>query len=276
MSGPSAGPLPSRPAIPLGAEPGPEQSGGRFAPGEELGPWAQRGLQGRPTYPSAEGLSYQSQADLGGQPGHGPVQPETEGTPWHAAFEPKALALTLAMGATGAWNIDQSRACRETQPGYAQLSYYRLWLAALQRLMLARGMVTAPELASGRAEQAAQPVARVLAAADVPAALARGSSTQRPTTLPPRFAVGDRVRTRAGAVPHHTRLPAYVRGRCGVVDRVHGMHVFADSHAQGLGEQPQWLYSVAFDGATLWGEQTQPGLTVSVDAWDAYLEADAP
>ena len=56
-SGPSAGPLPSRPAIPSGAEPGREQSGGLFAPGEELGTWAQRGLQGRPTYPSAEGLT---------------------------------------------------------------------------------------------------------------------------------------------------------------------------------------------------------------------------
>ena len=63
-------------------------------------------------------MTYQSQADLGGQPGFGPVRPEPEGELWHEAFEPKALALTLAMGATGAWNIDQSReigraSCRE-------------------------------------------------------------------------------------------------------------------------------------------------------------------
>ena len=222
-------------------------------------------------------MTYQSQADLGGQPGHGPVLPEPEGELWHEAFEPKALALTLAMGATGAWNIDQSRACRETQPGYADLSYYRLWLAALQRLMLARDLVSPAELASGQAQQPPKPLARVLAAADVPAALARGSATARPSATPPRFAVGDRVRTRAAAVPHHTRLPAYVRGHCGVVERLHGSHVFADSHAQGLGEQPQWLYTVAFSGRTLWGDNAQPGLTVSVDAWDAYLEpADPP
>ena len=220
-------------------------------------------------------MTYQSQADLGGQPGHGPVRPEPEGELWHEAFEPKALALTLAMGATGAWNIDQSRACRETQPGYAQLSYYRLWLAALQRLMLARGLVSEAELASGRAQQPALPVPRVLAAADVPAALARGSSTARACTLAARFAVGDRVRTRAGPAPHHTRLPGYAQGRSGVVERLHGCHVFADSHAQGLGEQPQWLYSVAFDGRTLWPE-AQPGLTVSVDAWDSYLQPEPP
>ena len=218
-------------------------------------------------------MSYQTQADLGGQPGLGPVLPEPEGALWHAAFEPRALALTLAMGATGAWNIDQSRACRETQPGYPRLSYYRLWLAALQRLMLARGLVSEAELASGHALQPAKPVPRVLAAADVPATLARGSSTARACMLAARFAVGDRVRTRAGPVPHHTRLPGYAQGRSGVVERLHGCHVFADSHAQGLGEQPQWLCSVAFDGRTLWPE-AQPGLTVSVDAWDSYLEPD--
>ena len=221
-------------------------------------------------------MSYLSHADLGGQTGHGPVLPEPEGALWHEAFEPRALALTLAMGATGAWNIDQSRACRETQPGYAQLSYYRLWLAALQRLMLARGLVTDAELASGRCHIPALPLPRRLAAADVPAVLARGASTARPAAGPQRFAVGDKVRTRADAADHHTRLPAYARGRSGVVARVHGSHVFADSHAQGLGEQPQWLYSVAFSARSLWGEAAQPGLMVSVDAWDAYLEADTP
>ncbi len=64
---------------------------------------------------------YLSHADLGGQPGKGPVQPEPEGELWHAGWEPKALALTLAMGATGSWSIDQSRAARETLLDYAQL-----------------------------------------------------------------------------------------------------------------------------------------------------------
>ena len=40
---------------PLGAEPGHQASCGRFVPGEGLGRWAQRGLQGRLTYPSGEG-----------------------------------------------------------------------------------------------------------------------------------------------------------------------------------------------------------------------------
>jgi len=217
-------------------------------------------------------MSYTTHADLGGQLGHGPVQPEPEGELWHEPFEPAALALTLAMGGTGSWNIDQSRAARETLPDYAQLSYYRIWLAALARLMAERGQVGEDELAAGHALHPAVPVKRVLAAADVPAVLARGSATARPASTPARFQPGDAVRTSARFPEHHTRLPGYARGKTGTVVQVHGAHVFADAHAQGLGEQPQWLYTVAFSGSALWGDGAQPGLTVSVDAWESYLE----
>ena len=48
---------PSRPAIPSGAEPGQSQSSGLRLPGEGPRRQARRGQQGRPTSPSAEGLS---------------------------------------------------------------------------------------------------------------------------------------------------------------------------------------------------------------------------
>jgi nitrile hydratase len=217
-------------------------------------------------------MTYAFHADLGGQPGHGPVTPEPEGALWHEAFEPKALALTLAMGATGAWNIDQSRSARETLPDYARLTYYRIWLAGIERLMAERGLVADDELAAGRMLHPPRPLPRVLQAGAVAAALAKGSPTARPAPGPARFAVGDRVRTRAGDVDHHSRLPGYAQGRPGTISCLHGAHVFADANAQGLGEQPQWLYTVVFDGATLWGAEAQPGLQVSVDAWEPYLQ----
>lgn len=217
-------------------------------------------------------MSYLSHADLGGRDGYGPVTPEPEGELWHEPWEPRALALTLAMGATGAWNIDQSRSARETLPDYAQLSYYRIWLAALQRLMIERGLVTESEIAGLSVQLAPKPLARVLTADKVPAVLARGSATEREAVAAARFAIGDRVRTRSGHVDHHSRLPGYAQGRVGAVERVHGAHVFADSNAQGLGEQAQWLYTIAFDGRELWGDDAAPGLSVSVDAWDDYLE----
>ncbi|MDO9075072.1 MAG: nitrile hydratase subunit beta [Rubrivivax sp.] len=216
---------------------------------------------------------YTTHADLGGQPGHGAVTPEAEGDLWHAPWEPRAMALTVAMGATGAWNIDMSRSARETLPDYARLSYYQIWIAALENLLQQRSLVHADELAQARALHAAPPLPRRLTAEVVPAVLARGAPTVRALASPPRYAVGDAVRMAAAPVPHHTRLPGYVRGRRGVVCALHGGHVFADSHAQGLGEQPAHLYTVAFEGCELWGhEPGAQGLVVHVDAWEPYLE----
>ena len=220
-------------------------------------------------------MSYVSHADLGGRDLPGAIVPEAEGEIFHAPWEARVLALTLAMGGTGAWNIDASRSARETLPGYARLSYYQIWLAALEALMVERHQLLPDELAAGRMLHAAQPVKRVLQAGDVPAALARGTATERPATVPARFARGERARSRSGAVEHHTRLPGYVQGKVGTIEHLHGMHVFADAHAQGLGEQPQWLYTVVFDGLALWGEGAEPGLSVSVDAWESYLEPAA-
>lgn len=215
---------------------------------------------------------YISQADLGGQLGHGPVRPEDEEPLFHAGWEPSALAIVLAMGATGSWNIDMSRAARETLPDYARLSYYQIWLAALEKLMAERSQVLPDEIAAGRMLHPPVPLARVLHASEVAAALARGSPTVRAEGPPPLFAVGDQVRTRARAMPHHTRLPGYAHGKVGTIVRVHGNHVFADTHAQGLGEQPQPLYTVVFEGRELWGADAAPGLRVSIDAWQPYLE----
>ncbi len=217
-------------------------------------------------------MSYLSLADLGGRPGHGRVAPEPEGELFHAPWEPHALALTLAMGGTGSWNIDMSRSARETLPNYAELSYYQIWLAGLEKLMAERLLLLADELAAGHALRPTAPVARVLQAGDVAAALAKGSPTERPATTAARFQVGQRVRTREHPVPQHTRLPGYVHGKLGVIEHLHGTHVFADTHAQGQGERPQWLYTVVFDGTELWGADAAPGLKVSVDAWEPYLE----
>ncbi len=218
-------------------------------------------------------MSYRSHADLGGRPLEAAVIPEPEGRPFDARWEQRVHAVTLAMGGTGAWNLDMTRAARETLPDYDALSYYGKWLAGLEKLLLERGLVTADELAAREALHPPRAVPRMLAAANVAAVLARGAPTARAPPAPARFAVGERVRTRAGAAPHHTRLPGYARGKCGVVERLHGAHVFADAHVQGLGEQPEWLYAVAFAEDELWGAgRERQRLSVAIDLWEPYLE----
>lgn len=218
-------------------------------------------------------MTYRSHADLGGRDGYGRVIPEAEGELFHASWEPRALAVTLAMGATGAWNIDMSRSARETLPDYAASSYYEIWIKGLEKLLQERNLVQADELAAARSLHPIRPLAQVLRAAEVTAVLAAGSPTARPAPRPARFAVGDVVRTRTGRVEHHTRLPGYARGKAGRIEHVHGTHVFADSNARGLGEAPQWLYTVVFTARELWGEDSPaPDSRVSIDAWESYLE----
>jgi nitrile hydratase len=52
---------------------------------------------------------------------------------------------------------------------------------------------------------------------------------------------------------------------------LHGIHVFPDSNAHGLGEQPQPLYSVRFEARELWGESAEPNEQVHLDCWESYL-----
>jgi nitrile hydratase len=217
-------------------------------------------------------MSYVTHADLGGRKGLGNVVPETDEPLFHAPWEARALALTLAMGATGSWTIDQSRAAREQQPGYLGMSYYEIWIGGLERLMADRGLVTAADLAAGHAVDPATPVARVLTADAVPAVLARGGPTEREATGSARFAVGDRVRTTVFPVPKgHTRLPGYAQGKTGTITHCHGVHVFADANATPAGEAPEWLYTVRFDGTELFGDAADPTTSVSIDAWESYL-----
>src|SRR6266498_59760 len=94
----------------------------------------------------------------------------------------------------------------------------------------------------------------------------------RQTGARPRFAPGDPVITRNIHPRGHTRLPRYARGKRGVIHGLHGVHVFPDSNAHGLGEQPQPLYSVRFEARELWGEAAEPNQRVHLDLWEAYLE----
>lgn len=212
--------------------------------------------------------------DLGGLHGFGPVAPEPNEPVFHAEWEKRALGVTLSCGAFGAWTIDESRHARENIPPatYLSASYYEIWIRALETLLERHGFVSAGELAEGRMlEQGAAPK-RVLKAEMVPAVLAKGGPCDRPLDAAPRFAAGDRVRTSNFNPATHTRLPRYARDKVGVVETVQGSYVFPDDSAHGRGENPQWIYTVVFDGADIWGEGGEPGLTISIDAWESYLE----
>jgi nitrile hydratase beta subunit len=215
-------------------------------------------------------------SDLGARDGFGAVAPEANESVFHADWERRVLALTLAMGATGMWNVDMSRWARENRPSgeYLQMSYYELWLAGLQRLLVEHDLVTPAELESGDASSPARPLNRRPSAADIAGVLRRGApSTEREVATSAKFSVGQIVITSDFDPSHHTRLPNYARSKRGRIAVVHGCHVFPDMNAQGLGEQPVRLYTVEFSAVELFGDDVDPRATISVDAFEPYLDS---
>jgi len=212
--------------------------------------------------------------DMGGVKGFGPVEPEPDEPVFHAEWEKRAFALTLAMSRPGGWNIDMSRFARENRShaDYLSKSYYQIWLAGLEKLMVERRLVSPQEIEQGKSLVPPKRDVSTLSADNVRAMLHRGGPTERDPVAPALYAIGDRVRMKNINPPTHTRLPRYVRDHVGTIELVHGAHVFPDTNSLGQGENPQWLYTVCFAGPELWGADADPTVKVSVDAWESYLE----
>jgi nitrile hydratase len=212
--------------------------------------------------------------DVGGMMGFGPISPERDEPIFHADWEKRAIGVVIAAGGMGHWSLDESRSARETRTpsDYYGSSYYEIWIKALETLLLRHGFVTAADLEAGVPVDPTPTPRRTLRVEDVPVLVARGSPCNRPLDAAPRFAAGDRVRTRNINPTGHTRLPRYARGKTGTIVAAHGGFVFADENAIGPGSAPQHLYTVRFDAAELWGPDGDPASEVSIDAWESYLE----
>ncbi|WP_300038120.1 nitrile hydratase subunit beta [uncultured Roseobacter sp.] len=217
--------------------------------------------------------------DMGGRFGDGPVIPEAEGEVFHEDWHARALAVTLACGALGEWNIDVSRHAREclSPADYARFSYYEKWMAGLADLLVQTGVLSRSELAGtsgGRADLAE----RALQAGAVPGVLAAGGPADRESKIARAFGAGDAVVTRRIAANTlveggHTRLPVYAAGARGRILRCHGTHVLPDSSAHRLGDAAEPLYAVVFPASELWAHPEHPGDEVVLDLWQSYLQA---
>jgi nitrile hydratase beta subunit len=213
--------------------------------------------------------------DMGGMHGMGPVVAEPDEPVFHEKWEGRVFALNRATAALGKWNIDASRHSRERIPPaeYLRMSYYEKWLAGLLMLVEEHGLASREELASGQPAPGTTKATPPLTAAQVPAIVTDRGRFDRPVNTPPRFAAGQVVRAKKINPTGHTRLPRYARGNLGIVDRMHGAHVFPDNNAHFEGERPQYLYSVRFSARELWGEAAAARDAVYIDLWEDYLDS---
>jgi nitrile hydratase len=219
--------------------------------------------------------------DMGGMHGLGPVEREEHEPIFHQEWERRVMAMSVAAGFLGRWNLDMSRFARELMPAgeYLTTSYYEHWLWGLEFLLRRAGLLGADEVDGrlraprpGRPPAAPRSDVQPLRAEDTEARLRAGKGARRDDVVPARFRVGDRVRARNIHPLGHTRLPRYARGRQGTIDRDHGVWVFPDTSAAGQGENPQHVYSVRFAARELWGADASPRDAVYLDLWDEYME----
>ena len=197
--------------------------------------------------------------DLGGKQGFGKVRFTKNARAFHEPWEVRANALYGYAARLGLINMDEYRhAIERMDPRhYLTASYYERSLTGLATLCVEKGLVTREELE--RLAGGAFPLS-------APSAAGRGNAPRRE-----RFKPGDRVRVKEDFVPGHVRMPAYIRGKTGVVVSETPAYPFPDAHAHGVSAQDEPTYDVRFRSEDLWPNSADAAL-VHAGVFQSYLE----
>jgi len=200
--------------------------------------------------------------DLGGKQGFGPVRHVPDATAFHAPWEKRINALYGLAVRLGIFNMDEYRhAIERMEPRhYLSAGYYERTLTSLATLCIEKGIVTREELEQRAG--GAFPLA-------LPAAPGRSNVATRPL-----LAIGDRVRVRTDHVPGHVRMPAYIRGKRGVVVGVSPAYPFPDAHAHDVAAEDEPTYDVRFESTELWPDAADAAM-VHVGVFESYLLRDS-
>ena len=197
--------------------------------------------------------------DLGGKQGFGPVRYSSKAAAFHAEWEKRANALVALAVKRGIFNMDEYRhAIERMDPRhYLFASYYERSLTGLMTLLVEKGVVQ---------HEALEALAGGTVPLSGPSAPGRPNASRRA-----RFVPGDRVRVKEEFVPGHTRMPAYIRGKTGVVVSETPVYPFPDAHAHGIEAVDEPTYDVRFRAEDLWPNNADPAL-VHVGVFQSYLE----
>jgi nitrile hydratase len=233
--------------------------------------------------------------DMGGvERFYGPIERETDEPVFHERWEARTFGLAMAAGGILGANFDAMRdAIERLDPDVYLRNYYVRWLRACERQLEGQGFLAPGELdarlsgkdATGTKTRRAPALQKAVmtrltrkAMAPMPKWLLhmypRVQGFTRKARREPAFQQGDSVRAVAERPSGHTRIPGYLCGRRGRVTRAHGPMVFPDVHALGKDEDPQHLYTVAFDGREVWGPGSEQGVALYVDQIIEHYETN--
>ena len=211
--------------------------------------------------------------DLGGKQGFGPIDVDEVEIPFHADWEGRMWAIAQCARSPD-WTIDWWRHVRELidPVDYLSRPYFDSWAQTHIAAFIDSGEFTLDEILSGQSATAPADPQASKEYEDILAAIEEQAYRfDREIDAQPAYQVGDKIFTRQLLPGHHTRLPAYARGKPGVIHAQHGAHVFADASARGS-EIAQHLYSVVFEAGDLWLEAGDRKDRVFIDLWESYLD----
>jgi nitrile hydratase beta subunit len=187
--------------------------------------------------------------------------------------------VPTAFAGTWTW-ADLRKGAEEMSPiSYFQYRYYERWLGGIAAYFLSQGYVSDGELEQKTAEYLERPALPLPAGGDkgideqVIRYLKAGDSPRRGPAETPLFDVGDHVTVKNVPPTDHTRLPGYLRGRTGTVERRFegNYRYFCSTGPDGIGD-PMPVYVVRFEPADIWGELAEPGMTIYGELYEAYLQ----
>jgi nitrile hydratase len=212
--------------------------------------------------------------DIGGMDNIGPLEREEHEPVFHEDWERLIFADTLAMLGAGYFKTDEIRSAIEWMPpaDYLNASYYEKWLFGLSALLVKKNVITEAEIDAGhslveggmRLPPLPKEAAEFVMTNPVPAIA--------DVDVPPRFQVGDEILTRNINPTHHTRLPRYVRGKRGLIEKDYGVFPLPDAVAQGESDRAQHVYSVRFSARELWGDDASARDSLYIDLFDDYMD----
>ena len=197
--------------------------------------------------------------DLGGKQGFGAVRYAPNAPSFHAAWEVRVNSLYSLAVRQGLFNMDEYRhAIERMEPRhYMGASYYERTLTSLASLLVEKGVMQCAELE--RRADGAFPLALAIS----------GGRSNAPARTP--FKLQDLVQVKTDVVPGHVRVPAYVRGKTGVVVGVSPPYPFPDAHAHGVAAADEPTYDVRFRSEDLWPDSSDAAL-VHVGVFESYLQ----
>jgi len=198
--------------------------------------------------------------DMGGRQGFGPVAiTDSNRVPFKADWEIIASALMGRLVGKQLFNMDEYRHAIERMDArdYMAASYFERTFSSAATLCVEKGVITREELQAVVGDRL--PFARPAAAGRVQTA---------PLAA---IAVGDRVRVKSEYVSGHNRMPAYIRGKTGVVVSMSKPYPFPDASAHGLASPKQCTFDVCFQASTLWPESSDDA-EVHVGVFHGYLQ----